>query len=303
MAPNEDAFDRAKIEELGPAGMMHALAPRVQCPEFPDSTPAQRRALIAGLEILTQAEAILGAQEELGVLRSMMLGKLGQYAAAVANARDLHAREPTWRSAVALANALRRAGDTDGSIDAFRAAAAIDPEDVTALLDIGDTLLGAERWAEAQVAYEEALAREADHAWATPSAVYARHRASGDAGALAELRRMASGEKDECGVGPLLAQMMGGYSDDDKLERARALLAEIEPPEAEPEIEPRKAPVLKLVPMPKTKAKAKAKKPAAKAKKPAAKAKAKAKPAAKAKKPAAKKPAAKKPAAKPRRRR
>src|SRR5689334_11859859 len=150
--PDEDTFDRERIEELGPDGMMQALAPRVQVPEHPETTEEERDALADGLEILARAEAVLGAHEELGVLRSMMLGKLGQYEEAVANARELHTRAPTWRSAVALANALRRAGDTEGSVAAFRAAAVIDPEDVTALLDVGDTLLAAEKWSDAQAA-------------------------------------------------------------------------------------------------------------------------------------------------------
>ena len=97
---------------------------------------------------------------------------------------------------------------------------------------------------------------------------------------------------------------IGGRDDDDKIERARALMSELEPEPAETVEVAQVARALKPKPKASKPApKAKAKKPAAKAKakKPAAKAKAK-KPAARAK---AKKPAAKakpkKPAAKRRR--
>lgn len=223
-------FDDARITELGPTGVMQVLVPRAQVPEHPDTTPAQRRALAEGIEILDRAIAMLGAHEDLGVIRSMMLGKLGDAAAAIDNARAYHRRAPTWRTAATLGNALRRGGDDDGAIAAFREAAALDPEDVTSLLDAGDILLRAERWSEAARAYGDALKRERDHAWAGPSACFARYRATGDRAALAKLRTMASQPLDECGVGGILAQLTGGYSDDQRIERAKALLAEIEPP-------------------------------------------------------------------------
>jgi tetratricopeptide (TPR) repeat protein len=222
-------FDDARISELGPTGMMQALVPRAHVPEHPDTTQAQRRALAEGVEIVDRAVAVLGVHEDLGVIRSMMLGKLGDAAAAIENARTYHRRAPTWRTAATLGNALRRGGDDDGAVAAFREAAALDPEDVTSLLDAGDILLRAERWSEAARTYGDALARERDHAWAGPSACFARYRATGDRAALAELRSMARQPLDECGVGGILAQLTGGYSDDQRIERAKALLAEVEP--------------------------------------------------------------------------
>jgi tetratricopeptide (TPR) repeat protein len=222
-------FDDARLTALGPNGVMRALVPRAQVPEHPETTRAQRQALAEGVDIVDRAVAVLGAHEDLGVIRSMMLGKLGEAAAAIENARAYHRRVPTWRTAATLGNALRRGGDDDGAVAAFREAAALDPADVTSLLDAGDILLRGERWAEAARAYGDALKRERDHAWAGPSACFARFRATGDRAALAELRAMAAQPLDECGVGGLLAQMTGGYSDDQRIERAKALLAEVEP--------------------------------------------------------------------------
>src|SRR5262245_40740368 len=139
---NPELFDQARIAELGIDGVMRELAARVNCPDHPDNTSAQRVALAGGLDIVDRALVVHGPHERLGMLRSMLLGKLGRFDDAVANARALHARAPTWTTAVTLGNALRRAKDTPGAVDAFRAAAALDTTDVGALLDVGDLLLG-----------------------------------------------------------------------------------------------------------------------------------------------------------------
>lgn len=280
-------METAKIKKLGPEGILRELADRVDIPDHPRSTPMQREALANGLEIVDDAISVLGDNERLFMLKSMMLGKLGRFDDAVANARAMHARGESWQTAVTLGNALRRAGDLEGAIASFKNAAALDPTDVAALLDAGDTLLSIEKWSDAVDAYGEALAREPDHAWAAPSAAFARYRATGDAKALASLQAMATEAFDECGVQGALAQLMGTHSNDDKIERARELLAELPddavmtPPPAK-----RAAVTVSVKSKPKAPAKKPAKAPVKKAAKPATK------------KPVAKKAAAKKPAAK-----
>jgi len=286
------AMEIAKIKQLGPEGILRELADRVAIPDHPRSTPTQAEALANGLEIVDDAISVLGEHERLFMLRSMMLGKLGRFDDAVANARAMHARGQSWQTAVTLGNALRRAGDLEGAIASFKHAAELDPTDVAALLDAGDTLLSIEKWSDAVDAYGEALAREPDHAWAAPSAAYARYQATGDAKALASLQAMANEAFDECGVQGALAQLMGTRSNDDKIERARELLAELPDDVATKPAPTKRASVTVVVKKGTPKAKAAAKKPAAK--------KAAAKPATKsaAKKPAAKKPAPKKKPAK-----
>jgi tetratricopeptide (TPR) repeat protein len=231
-AETMDGYDQARLQQLGVDGVMRELTSRVRCPEHPDTTAAQKRALAAGVRIIERAEAIHGNHDGLGNLKSMMLGKLGRFDEAIANARARHDRAPTWATAVSLANALRRSKDTTGAIAAFRAAAAIDPTDATALLDVGDMLLAGEDWGGARAAYEQALEREPGQAWAAPSACYARYRESGDADALTGLRHMAGGHAEtcECGMSGVLRQLLGTYSDHDKIERAKELLARVEPP-------------------------------------------------------------------------
>jgi hypothetical protein len=102
--------------------------------------------------------------------------------------------------------------------------------DDAALLDIGDTLLGEERWAEAIATYEEVKQRtKPNHDWAMPSILYCRYRSTGESQLLEELRYMANAGPDECGMASILTQMFGGYSFEDRRQRAEWLMKLVEP--------------------------------------------------------------------------
>jgi len=100
--------------------------------------------------------------------------KAGLFDEGLALARSAVQQAPGWHSHVAEGLLLRQAGRPDEAEPCFRRAAALDPKDVTALLELGDTWFDLERWDKAAAVYEEVLAREPGHAWATASLVWCR---------------------------------------------------------------------------------------------------------------------------------
>jgi tetratricopeptide (TPR) repeat protein len=138
---------------------------------------------------------------------SVVLRRLARYDEAIHLAYQANQVQPDWKGAIGVACAFRDAGRVEEAVGWYRHALHFDANDVSPLLDIGDTYLGVERWDEAAGAYQEVLAREAAHPWAEPSLAYARWRKTADP---AEKKR--------------LAQMA------EKLERATELYARIEPP-------------------------------------------------------------------------
>lgn len=158
------------------------------------------------------------------LLRPMLLSKNGQYEAALAMTEQQYREAPDWTSAVAVANAARRAGNLERAIAMFTAAGRHDPDDVSCWLEVGDIHLEQQRFAEALEAYELVLAKERDHQWALPSAFYCRHRLGIVGQWLASLREVANQEGCTCGMQGCLQAVLGGYGSDDGIARASYLL-------------------------------------------------------------------------------
>jgi tetratricopeptide (TPR) repeat protein len=194
-------------------------------PEHDSLTPEQRELLGRALLALRRVVAEHGASDESMVNELAMLGKLGRFDEAVGRARAAYDERPNWSSAIALGNALRRAGDLRDAVAMFATAANLDVEDVTALLEVGDIELEAGRFAEALAAYEAALGREDRQPWAEVSAWYCRYRTTGDKQWLTKLKRAASKTPHACG---LIGASSSGYSDEDRRARAADLLRMLE---------------------------------------------------------------------------
>lgn len=128
-----------------------------------------------------------------GASAARRLGRLGE---AVTLARQGVALGEDWHTCVGLACALRDAGKADEAVSFYRRAITFEPEDLTARLDIGDTLMDSNRLAGAITAYEEVLARHPAHPWARPSVHYARFRFGGDPSERAALLALADRDPD-----------------------------------------------------------------------------------------------------------
>jgi tetratricopeptide (TPR) repeat protein len=218
----------AQLRRSGPDAAVRTLGQHVQTfPDHPAITADQRELLVRVLEAVQRIVREHGGSEASLVVEMMTLGKLGRLDEAVRRARRAFDESPTWATAVAAGNALRRAGDMRAAAEMFAAAAELDKEDVTALLEVGDIELEAGRLGEALSAYEAALGRESGHAWAEPSAWYCHYLLTRQAAWLKKLRKAASKPADECGVEGALAELLGGYSDGQRQSRAEYLLQKL----------------------------------------------------------------------------
>jgi hypothetical protein len=123
--------------------------------------------------------------------------KSGSTDASASLAEDWVAERPGYWSHVALGNARRHQGRLEEAIAQFRYAIPYDPEDTAARLDIGDLFMELGKDRDALDAYEAVLARNPEHPWALPSALFVRGRAPGGEAAGRELLNWARAHPGE----------------------------------------------------------------------------------------------------------
>jgi tetratricopeptide (TPR) repeat protein len=200
----------------------------VEIPEpFSSLSPKQKQYAKKLLQRFEEAEVKYGALPHSQVVRPMLLSKNGRHEEAHALTEQHYQQTPTWETAVAVANAARRTGDLERATVMFAKGAEHDPKDVTCWLEVGDIRLEQDRFAEALEAYEKALAKEARHQWAWPSAFYCRHRLSIAGNWVASLREVANQEGCTCGLEGCLTSLFGAYGSSQGIARAKYLLAKI----------------------------------------------------------------------------
>lgn len=175
-----------------------------------------------------EAEAKYGALPHADLLRPMLLSKNGRYDESLALTEQHYRQSPNWETAVAAANAARRAGDLERAAAMFAKGTEHDPDDLTCFLEVGDIRLEQDRCAEALAAYEQAIGKDAEHQWALPSAFYCRHRLGMDGNWLASLREVAQQQGCTCGMEGCLTSIFGGYGSGDGIARAKYLLDKID---------------------------------------------------------------------------
>lgn len=126
-----------------------------------------------------------------GMLRAGLFRKSGQFAEAEAVVRPALERSPDWHLATALGLILRQKGDLSGAEQAFEYALRLDPTDMSARLEAGDTFFERERWQDALRWYENAIGKERKQDWAYPSALFCRWMLSEDERQVRELQDLA----------------------------------------------------------------------------------------------------------------
>ena len=181
--------------------------------------------------LLEQYEALAAEHGEVpfrDLLHPMLLSKNGRFEEALAVTDEAYRRDPNWNTAVAVANASRRAGDVERAAEMFARALEHDPDDLTCWLEVGDIRLEQGRFDESLAAFETVLARDASHEWALPSAFYCRHHLGIEGEWLASLRELANREGCTCGMQGCLTNLFGGYGSDDGIARAEYLLTKPE---------------------------------------------------------------------------
>jgi tetratricopeptide (TPR) repeat protein len=113
------------------------------------------------------------------MLRAGLFRKAGLFAEAEAVVRLVVERAGDWHSATALGLILRQKGDCAQAEKAFQLALQLDPSDVSARLEAADMYFERQQWQPALGWYENVLTREAQQAWALPSALFCRWKLSG----------------------------------------------------------------------------------------------------------------------------
>jgi tetratricopeptide (TPR) repeat protein len=129
--------------------------------------------------VLALAELASSALSDSDMLRftiCVLRRKSGRLDAAASLAEAWVAERPGYWSHVALGNARRHQGRLEEAIAQFREAMAFVPDDTAALLDVGDLSMETGNVREALEAYDVVLAREPEHPWAHPSALFLRAR-------------------------------------------------------------------------------------------------------------------------------
>lgn len=134
----------------------------------------------AAAELLAVLRPLLGEQARLLFVSSVVERRLAHFNEAIAHARRAFQLEPDWKATIGVACAYRDAGRVDDAIGWYRHALQLEPERVSALLDVGDALLEAQRWSEATTAYEQYLALQPGHVPATAAVAFCRYRRSGE---------------------------------------------------------------------------------------------------------------------------
>ncbi|MBN8612616.1 MAG: tetratricopeptide repeat protein [Deltaproteobacteria bacterium] len=108
------------------------------------------------------------------------LRRQGQFDSAIQFASFAFQIKNDWNTAIGVACAYRDAKKVDEAVQWFRHAHSLRPDDVAALLDVGDTYLDADRYDEAVGAYREVLAKDPKDDWAETSILYATYKKSGN---------------------------------------------------------------------------------------------------------------------------
>ncbi len=125
---------------------------------------------------------------------SMLARRLGKHDDAQGFASHAYKIEPSWKTAIGVANALRDVKRIDDAAQWFKKAIEHDKSDVSAHLDMGDMYLDAERYDDAMREYGNAEKKKPDHPWAMASMSYIRWKQNHDHASRLALLRMTEDE-------------------------------------------------------------------------------------------------------------
>ncbi|MBK9033812.1 MAG: hypothetical protein IPL61_21520 [Myxococcales bacterium] len=165
-----------------------------KCPVPIPADDPRKATLESGARILATLRGLHPREGLLWFGSSMVARRLGGAEDALQFAQHAYQIDPSWKSAIGVANALRDAARVDEAAQWFARAGSHDATDVSAHLDCGDMMLDADRLADAQQQYEAATRKEADHPWASASLLYLRFLANRDEGTKLALLRLTEDE-------------------------------------------------------------------------------------------------------------
>lgn len=124
------------------------------------------------------------------MIRAGLQRKAGNFDGAIAITGGIESAA-SFSHAVAIGLVNRRKGMFAESEAAFVRALAFEPENISGMLEAGDTCFEAQSWESALGWYTGALALEPEQPWATPSGCYCRFKLTGDSAFIDQLAASA----------------------------------------------------------------------------------------------------------------
>jgi len=189
------------LDWLEPAGAMESLPETVglvlfslALGRFPEArlSPARRlREIRRWARLCDRFARVYPGDGRTGMLRAGLFRKAGLFDEAEAVVRTALERAPDWHLATALGLIRRQKGDMAAAEQAFDYALRLDPTDMSARLEAGDTFFERDHWQDALRWYENALAKERRQEWAYPSALFCRWMLTEDERQVHELVDLA----------------------------------------------------------------------------------------------------------------
>ena len=144
------------------------------CPAPTPKDDPRLPSLESGARVLGQIRTAFPQEGMLWFGSSMVARRLAQADEALSFAKYAYQIDPSWKSAIGVANALKDGKKFDEAATWFRKALDHDKDDVSAHLDLGDMFLDLARYDEALREYERAMKKQPDHPWALASSYYTR---------------------------------------------------------------------------------------------------------------------------------
>ncbi|MCB9656115.1 MAG: hypothetical protein R3B40_28420 [Polyangiales bacterium] len=148
-----------------------------ECPAPIADDDYRKPNVLAAVRVMTILRQIHPQEPMVLMAGSSALRRAGDFVPAIQLAEQCHQLDKKWSTAIMVATAHRDAGGIDRAVEWYRYSLSLEGADpISTQLDIGDTLLNAERWDDAIAAYREVLQQNPKHRHAESSITYAEFK-------------------------------------------------------------------------------------------------------------------------------
>jgi tetratricopeptide (TPR) repeat protein len=182
-------------ESLKEATALNLFALALTNTKTPEARLATRAQMLIARRWAAVSERVLPQQGEGSrslMIRAGILRKAGLFDEALRVVKASYDAEPDWNKACAMGLILRHKGDLAAASEAFEAARRMNPDNIAAYLEGGDTFCEADRWQDARAWYRRALAKEPAQKWAKPSDLFCEWKLTGGQQVLDKLIELSN---------------------------------------------------------------------------------------------------------------
>jgi tetratricopeptide (TPR) repeat protein len=169
--------------------LLHALMQR-DTPLPEDLEPVRRNAE-AALAVIHLVREHHQRHARLAFVATSLLRRLGRPNDAYRLALRFYEDEPAWHPAIQVALAEVARGNLGHAVTWYERALELDPQDISAHLEIADLFAANGRYGAARARYARVLERDSNHAWAKPSYLAMTYRTRLEHAPRAELDALA----------------------------------------------------------------------------------------------------------------